>query len=268
MKTITYSIIAIVVLAFLVGCTSIPKDMGRSDVDALANERGLPVEKDTATSRDEIVSSLTAEPLTADSAIRIALINNPSLKATYAELGIVAADVYEAGRIRNPIFSFTTLDSNASGERNLETFGLIASFTDLITLPARKRFAEGEFAVMKQSVGAKVLNIAAETETAFYYFVGAKQVAALRAQIAKAGALSLELAKRYYDAGNLTPRELALEHAAASETQLASLEAQAEAYGKRTELATFLGLSTAGTWDSPTQLPLPLEQEDDREQLS
>lgn len=267
MKTITYSIAALVVLMFLVGCTSIPKDMGRSDVDALTNERGLPVEKDTATSRDEIVSSLTAEPLTADSAIRIALINNPHLKAMYAELGIAAADVYEAGRIRNPIFSLASLDSNASGERNLTTFGLITSFTDLITLPARKRFAEGEFTAMKLSVGAEVLNIAAETETAFYHFVAAKQIAALRAQIAKAGSLSLELAKRYYDAGNLTPRDFALEHAAASEGQLVSLEADAEAFGKRTELATMLGLSSADDWDSPAQLPVPLGQEDDVDEL-
>lgn len=254
-------------LIIISGCTSIPKDLGRSDVDALTSERGLPIDAGTSKSRDELVNSLTADPLTADSAIRIALVNNPHLKATYASLGIAVANVYEAGRIRNPIFSFSSLDSNASGERNLETFGLITSFTSLITLPARKRFAEGEFVAMKQSVGAEVLNIAAETETAFYHFVAAKQVAALRAQIAKAGALSLELARRYFDAGNLTPRDFALEHAAASELQLASLEATAEAYGKRTELATLLGLSTAGAWNSPAQLPAPLDQEDDIDEL-
>ena len=180
---------------------------------------------------------------------------------------MAAADVYEAGRIRNPVFSFASLDSNVSGERNLTTFGLITSFTNLITLPARKRLAEGEFAVMKQSIGAEVLDIVAKTEAAFYEFVAAKQVAAIRTQIAKAGKLSLELAKRYYDAGNLTPRDFALEHAVASELQLASLEAEAEAYGKRTELATLLGLSTADAWDSRAQLPVPLDQEDDVNEL-
>lgn len=267
MKTITYSITSIFVFVLLVGCTSIPKDLGRSDVDVLVSERGLPIDAKTSKERSDLVDSLTAKPLNADSAIRIALVNNPRLQATYADLGVSAADVYEAGRIRNPIFSFSNLDSNESGEKNKLTYGLVMSFTDLITLPSRKRFAEGEFAAMKQTVGAEVVNTAAETEAAFYEFVGAKQVAALRAQIAKAGSISLELAKRYYDAGNLTPREIALEHAAASESQLESLEAQAEAYGKRTELATILGLSAANTWDAPAQLPVPLDQEDDIDEL-
>lgn len=267
MKTKTFSIAPIVVLVFLAGCTSVLKDLGRSDVDALISERGLPVNALALKKEDEFVSSLTMKPLTAESAIRIALVNNPRLKATYAELGIAAADVYEAGRIRNPIFHFSTLDTNESGKRNLTTFGLITSFTDLITLPARKRYAEGEYAAIKQSVGDEVLNTAAEAETAFYHFVASKQVFKLREQIAKAGGLSLGLAKRYYDAGNLSRRELAMEHAAASESKLACLEAEAEAYAKRTELATVLGLSVADTWDSPAQLPVPLEQEDDIDSL-
>jgi len=55
---------------------------------------------------------------------------------------------------------------------------------------------------------------------------------------------------------------LALERAAASEAQLNELEAEADAYGARTDLATVLGLSVAGAWDSPAQLPVPLDQED------
>ncbi|MFT5453146.1 MAG: cobalt-zinc-cadmium efflux system outer membrane protein, partial [Enterobacterales bacterium] len=213
--------------------------------------------------KEEFLNTLLAEPLTSDSVIRIALTNNPQLRAIYANLGIAAADVYEAGRIRNPIFSFTSLDTNVSGELNQITYGLIASFTDLITLSSRKRFAEGEFAVMKQTIGAEIINITAETEAAFYEFVAAKQVSALRAQIAKAGELSAQLAKRYFDAGNLTPRDFALEYAAASESKLASLEAKAQAYGKRADLATLLGLSVGDNWDAPAQLPVPLVHEDD-----
>lgn len=267
MKLIKYPIAAIVIFLILPGCTSIPKDLGRSDVNSLIGERGLPVESDAVVDKEEYLNALLAKPLTSDSAIRIALANNPQLKAVYASLGIAAADVYEAGRIRNPIFSFSSLDSNESGERNLNSYGLVVSFADLITLPSRKRFAEGEFAVMKESIGAEIVNTAAETEAAFYEFVAAKQVAALRAQIAKAGELSLQLAKRYFDAGNLAPRELAMEHAAASETKLASLEANAEAYGKRGELATLLGLSAAGHWDAPAKLPVPLAHEDDIDDL-
>ena len=257
-----------VVIMFLIGCSSVPKDLGRSDVDELVSERGLAVDTENVqANKDDYIDSILKKPLTVESAIRIALVNNPRLNASYAELGIAAADVYEAGRIRNPVFHFSTLDSNESGERNLTTYGLITSFTDLITLSSRKRYAEGEFTAMKQNVAAEVVNIAGETEAAFYKFVASKQVYKLREQIAKAGGLSLGLAKRYHKAGNISPRELAIEHATASESKLECLEAEAEAFEKRTELATILGLSVAADWDSPAQLPVPLEQEDDIEHL-
>ena len=149
----------------------------------------------------------------------------------------------------------------------MNVYGLVASFTDLITLPSRKRYAQGEFEAMKQTVGAEIVNMAAETETAFYEFVAAKQVAELRGQIAKAGELSFQLAQRYFDAGNMSPREIALERAAASEAKLESYEANAEAYAKRAELANLIGLSAAEPWDAPAQLAVPLENEDNIDEL-
>ncbi len=245
------------------GCAGLPPDNGRGEVDQLLIDRGRSV--DDATS--DLLASLVGAPLTPDSAIRIALINNPALQSTYASLGFGAADVYEAGRIRNPVLGASVLSSSRSDERDQVTFGLVTSFTDLITLPARTRLAEGTFAALQQAIGAEVLNVAAQTEQAYYDYVGAQQVAALRAQIAKAGALSANLATRYQEAGNLTPRELALERAAASQTQLVALEAQAAAYAARTTLAQMLGLSVADNWTVPAQLPLPVVQEDGLEAL-
>ena len=80
MKLITYSITTLLVFTFLIGCTSVPKDLGRSDVDALIGERGLPVDtKATQDNKDDFINSLLEKPLTAESAIRIALVNNPKL---------------------------------------------------------------------------------------------------------------------------------------------------------------------------------------------
>lgn len=253
-------LLALVVLG---GCAAVPADYGRGKVDALLADRGKTVDDATA----ELLASLTAAAITPESAIRIALINNPELQSTYATLGFGAADVYEAGRIRNPVFSGALLDSSVAGERDQVTLGLVTSFTDLVTLPARKRLARGAFAALQQSVGANVLEIAAQTEKTYYNYVGTQQVAALRAQIAKAGALSAALATRYREAGNLTPRELALERAAASQTRLIALEAEAEAYGARTELAALLGLSVGEGWKVPAQLHLPLQTEDELDTL-
>jgi cobalt-zinc-cadmium efflux system outer membrane protein len=257
-------LIIVFVALVLTGCTSVPIDLGRSDIDALTAERGQAATKKSAAS---LIESLTAEPLTAEGAIRLALVNNPALTAHYASLGFAAADVYQAGRIRNPVFSAAILDPSRSGEQDQLTFGLMSSFTDLITLPARKRLAEAEFAAMKQEIGAAVLKTAAEAQQGYYHYVAAKQTAALRQKTAKAAGLSLALATRYHDAGNLTPRDFALAQGSAAEAQLDALTADAQSYLARTELAGILGVSVGGSWDSPTQLPLPLTNEDPLDEL-
>jgi cobalt-zinc-cadmium efflux system outer membrane protein len=243
------------VMAAAVGCTSIPADLGRSDVDDLVAERGRPVDSVPAESVSPLLELLSSEPLTADAAVRIALLNNPSLSARYASLGFAAADLYEAGRIRNPVLSAAFLQPNVVGDLNQNTFGLVASFTDLLTLRARRRLADAEYATMKQEIGAAVLSTAADVEVAFYDYVGAKQIAALRAQVAKANALSRDLAARYRDAGNLTPGAMALEQAEASMSAISALDAEAEVFAKRKSLADLLGLSVGGPWDAPAQLP-------------
>ena len=263
MKTLLKPAVVLVAVSLLNGCTSIPADSGRSEVDQLLAARGQPVDN----SAGDLLATLTSAPLSAESAIRIALINNPQLQASYANLGFAAADVYEAGRVRNPILSGAFLDTNAAGERDQVTYGLVVSFTDLITLPARTRLSRGAFAAMKQQVGADVLGVAAAAEKAYYEYVGAQQVAALRAQIANAGELSARLAQRFFDAGNLAPRELAMERAAASEARLNALEATNAAFAARTALATVLGLSVGEPWTAPAALRLPVATEDDLDAL-
>ena len=251
-----------IALSLIAGCTSVPSDLGRSDVNDLLIQRGIVVDAVSSQDADSFISTLTAEPLTAANAARIALINNPNVKVRYAELGFSAADLYEGGRIRNPVFSAILLDSSISGNLDQNTFGLVTSITDLLTLPARKRYAEAEFAVAKQQIGAAIMQIAVDAEIAYYDYVAAKQVSALRERVSDAGDLSQKLAERYRNAGNLTPRDLALARAGASDTRVAALESQAQAYAERTALANILGLPIDGEWDAPSQLEAPRDSED------
>lgn len=108
--------LAICLLAALLligGCTTVPADLGRGEVNVLLAERGqenvLPAGGEGAT---ELLDSLTAVPLTPQSAVRITFLNNPALSAEIARLGFGAAEVYEAGRISNPVFSAAFLDAS------------------------------------------------------------------------------------------------------------------------------------------------------------
>ncbi len=255
-------------LLLTAGCASVPDDVGRSDVDQLLADRGaqVPITMGTAES-DGLLASLVSEPLTPENAVRITMMNNPELKAAYARLGFGAADVYEASRIRNPIFNFSILNPSPAGEQDQVTLGLAASFTDLITMKSRKRLSESAFAAQKKSIGNEILHIVAETTIAYYDYVAAQQVAALRWQTAKAAGLSAKLAGRYFDAGNINARELAMERAEASEARLTALDADADAFASRTTLASKLGLSVAASWTTLAQLQYPDSEQEDLKAL-
>lgn len=250
-------LIAAALLIVAGGCSSVPTDLGRADVDAMLAARGHVRAPADGAERAAWLGEQLDRPLSAPRAVQIALVNNPELQATYATLGFGAADVYEAGRLSNLTLDAARLDPNVAGERNLVTLGIAASFAELITLPARARLSEAAFAALRQSVAHEALVTAANAEKAYYESVGAEQVATLRRKIADAAAISAALAQRFRDAGNLDRRGLAFERAAASEARLAALDAGARAFAARAALAQVLGLPVGGDWQVPSRLRLP-----------
>lgn len=247
----------------LSGCTSLPKDNGLSDVHDLLNERGVETTVPDSDKLDEFINSLVTELISLDDATQLALINNTDLHKSYANLGIAAADVYEAGRISNPIFSFSQLDSNQSGERDKITLGFVASLSDLITLSSRKSLAESQFAAMKQSIAADVLRILNEVQAAFYEYAAALQIQSLKQQQFKTAMLSSQLAERYRRAGNISDREELEEKAKTSNAMFESFEANAIALAARTELANLLGLTIEENWQINAELQIPSNTEID-----
>ncbi|MEK6805769.1 MAG: TolC family protein [Pseudomonadota bacterium] len=242
----------LLVLFLTAGCASLPVDRGREGT-AAGDE----------TAARQMLAQLSSKPLSADTAVQLALVNNPRLKAEYAKLGFAAADVYDAGRLSNPRLSASVLIPDVSGAANQVGFGLVQSFTNLLMLSSRSRFAEGEFERVKQIVGAQVLNLAADTEAAYYRLTGAWQMVTMREAVATAAQSSADLAQRFFDAGNIKRLELALEQAAASQAQLDVLQARADLTGARSALNRLMGLSASeDNWKVSGQLPAPLMQED------
>lgn len=248
----------------LSGCASLPADRGRGDVDAMLKERGQEASAaDDDGAARKLLAELSDKPLSANDAVRLALVNNPRLKAEYAKLGFAAADVYDAGRLSNPRLSASVLIPNVSGEANEVALGLVQSFTNLLLLPARSRFAEGEFERVKQDVGARVLSLAADVEAAYYRLAGAWQTVTMRETVLKAAQASADLAQRFFDAGNINRLELALEQAAASQARLNLLQARAEVTVLRGELNRLMGLAaTEDRWKIAGGLSAPVADED------
>ncbi len=252
----------------IAGCASVPADGGRGDVARLTAEHGrVPPH---VTDAKSFTAQALSTPLSADTAVQLALINNPELRKQAAALGFAAADLYDAGRLANPTFSLTRLAGDSSAGANVPqlTLGIAFNFVNLLFLPANSRFAHAQFEAAKLEVSAATLDLAAEVETAWYEAVGAEQLAQMREAAAKAQRASADLAKRYFDAGNINARELAMERASASQAVLASLSARADAVEAHSTLNRLMGLPAAqSNWTLDARLAEPLPQEDDLQGL-
>ena len=258
--------VAIGVTVLIAGCATIPSDRGIGDVSAMVTARdGLALRPPAdETTEAQTIARLLGGELSAQDALRIAWVHNPRIRAEYARLGIVGADVLQAGRLSNPTLSAAVLHPDVGGEANQVTFGLAQSFTDLLLLPSRSRLAKGEFERAKTQVGGAVIALTRDVEFAFYTLIGAQQVAVMRGSVAKSSAASAELAQRFFDAGNINDLALSLEKAAAAQAELNALSAQVAVADARSSLNALMGLPASETrWHVGSELRLPVAHEDD-----
>src|SRR5689334_21564259 len=115
------SLIAASAVLVVTGCASFSPDGGAARVAQLTKERTgrtISVQR-TASDVDAAkarVAELLGQPLTSESAVEVALLNNRGLQASYADLGIAEADRVRAGRLANPTFSFGRLSGGGVTE--------------------------------------------------------------------------------------------------------------------------------------------------------
>ncbi len=188
------------------GCATFSKDGGFGAVEQIARVR---IDKDVKWQRDDnqresvqaTVKTLLASPLSADAAVQIALLNNPGLQSTYAELGIAEADLVQAGRMTNPHFGY--LRTSEGGERKLE-WALTFPIVDLLTIPMRTRIERGRFEQVKLAVAREMLDVATETRKSWIVVVAAAERMRYLGQVKLAAEASAELASRMEAAGNIS----------------------------------------------------------------
>lgn len=249
--------------SFASGCATLPRQDALDGVDALVNQRlGTAVAANRA-SRDVTTHrgvSLDA-PLTAEDAVRVALLRNPDIQVAYARLGISRADVIEASRVANPTLSASALRPDGGGARKI-TAALVQPFVDLLLLSSRRRLATDEFAIAEREIAGTLLDLAADVERDWYRHVAARQIAAMRAIGSEAASASADLAQSFHDAGNLKPLDLALEKAAAAQARIDAARANAKALEARLRLARAMGVSSTDAWEASANFAAPVEEED------
>ena len=241
-------------LLLLGGCATFSADGGFDSVETVARDR---IDKDVkwvraggdADTVQTTVKKLLASPLLADDAVQVALLNNRGLQATYAELGIAEANLVQAGRLRNPGFTF--LRAQGSGEKRIErtyTF----DFVSLIVAPLATRIEGRRFEQTKLLVTNEVLRVAAETRKAYFEAVAAQEGVRYFEQVKSAAEAGADLGRRMARAGNWSKLDQAREQVFYADAAAQLARSQQTAVAQRERLTRLMGL-----WGEDIQFKLP-----------
>ena len=251
----------ILAMGLVGGCASVPKKGGFADVEKLINQRtGLQIQWDQGTPEDhavkETIQSLLQQPLSAEGAVQIALLNNASLQATFEDLGIAQADLVQAGLLQNPVFAGSARWPDHLPRVTNSEFAVAQNFLELLILPLRKRLAAAQFDQAKLRVSDAVLQLTAEARTAYYTLQGAEQVHTMRQTIFQAAEAANDLAERQHQAGNINDLELATEQGAFQQAKLDFAQSEIDVQLMREQLHRLMGFpSMEMTWRLVEHLP-------------
>jgi outer membrane protein TolC len=248
------STIAAFGLAALAGCASLSEDARFSAVEQAVKER---TGADTKWSRSEDdvnsvrarVKELLAKPLGPMEAVQIALLNNPGLQASYAEVGIAEADLVQASRWRGPTFSFARL--RRGDELEIER-GVFFDVLGLLTIPLSTRVSETRLQAVQNRAAGEGLRVALEARKAWFQAVSAQETAKYMAQVKESAETSAELARRMAAVGNFPKLTQAREQAFYAETTAQLGRAQHNATAARERLTRLMGL-----WGEDVAFQLP-----------
>ncbi len=239
----------------LAGCATVPRQAGFGEVQTQVSQRsGHMVQWRNRTAEDAAVDAavdrLLSRPLTVESAVQIALLNNLHLQATYQRLGVAQAELVQAGLLRNPVFSIERRFPGQALEMDIA-----GSFIDLFAAPLRKKVAASAFEAEKARVGQAVLEMAGQVRSAYYTLQADEQMLEMRQSVLAAAKASQAAAERIHAAGNSNGLDLANERNLAERAALDLMQAEAQLTQDRERLNQLMGLwGRRLAWTMPNRL--------------
>lgn len=252
--------VALVLTMGLAGCASLNP---QADHDALARAvQGKPGSNafapdgvsptSTAVDRAEAVRQLlTRQPLTADDAVRIALLHSPALQASMAQLRISDAQRVQAALLLNPHLALGRVREGST--RELER-ALGFNLLGIASLPWRSEWQGQQHEVARLQAAQDVIRVAADARKAWVRAVAAQQAADYAEQARDAASAAAELARRMARVGNSSRYQQAKEQAVLAEVTAQLAKARHAAVAEREHLVRALGL-----WGAQAQFTLPAQ---------
>jgi hypothetical protein len=239
------------------GCAAFSPDGGMTLVNSivapeLKSEAVKVNREDLAGEVHARATRLLGATLSADGAVRIALLNNKGLQASYNDLGIAEAAMVEASLPPNPTFSLSRIQTPV--ELDIER-RIIMDILALATLPARAELAAERFRQAQLRAALETLRVGFETRRVYYRAVAAEALAASLAQAVSAAESAAKLAKELGETGAMNKLDQAREEAFYAELSTRLAAARQRAASEREQVIRALGLQDGGALKLPHALP-------------
>ncbi len=206
---------------------------------------------------DATVAAVLRRPLTAQRAVQVALLNNRTLQAAFAEVGISYGDYVTAGMLKNP----TLAASGRFPDRSslvADWEGAVAQdFLNALLLPLRQRLAAEQLRAVESRVADETLKTAAEVQRAFYTYQARRQLIDRLGLIAETNGAAADFTRSLHDAGNVSDLDLVNQQAVFSQSKIDLTQAHAQTLSDREAVNRLLGLdgAQASAWTAAKSLP-------------
>lgn len=210
----------------------------------------------------DALQNLLKDDLTADSAVQIALLNNPEIQVAFEEIGIAHADLVQAALFHNPVFDgYVRFPDHHSLQLNT-AFSVTQNILDIFLIPLRMKIATVEMEQAHLRAANEVLNVAFEVQEIFYKLQTEQIRQDLLASVIQATEAANQLAVAQREQGNSNDLELQSRMNEYLESKIAFAQSQVELIRLRERMNQLLGLSSSGLcWQTTYDLP-PLPEEE------
>lgn len=243
----------------------VPRDAGYRETRNLIAERiGYAPRWGAVDDRGDVEDAtrrILAKPLTADGAVRVALLRSAELQAAFEELGVARADLVEALRLPNPTAEGHLHLVSASDVLEVELVATI-DIIRLVFMPLRKSAGDAELEAAKARVAGLVLDHAFAVKGAFYDWQAEVQMLELRRTVLAAVRASLAATEEIHEAGNAPDFELLSEQAMYEDARFALARTETAVVTRRQRLAMLMGLwGKRASFEAAERLPDPPDKE-------
>jgi len=237
------------------GCAKFTGDGGMAPVtDSVRQEIGkdavkLSSAEETRRARER-VQALLSEPLSEDTAVQIALLNNRGLQAAYNDLGISEAEYVQTSLPPNPaIIVGRTFGTGGFAEVGFQLIGNLLAFA---TLPRRTEIAKREFEESRYRAVATTLSLTVDVRRAYVRAIAAQQRLALLEQSRQTADASAKMMKQLGETGAANKLDQARVSVFYADLSAQVAQARLSVAGTREALNRILGL-----WGSDLAYKLP-----------